>query len=160
MTGLWFQASLLSCQKWWPHDQPKSQRGTTLYCTWFKGQEISKQNCRAIISPKKRTDIFVFAILTVRKYLKLGMEIQVSSIPGSPGKKNKRVRLFFGRSYCSTILFRDLLTFSRDPYVVQSKLRIRVLTYLRLEIRPCGLGSRIRDMEAESHNWSHFLNLW
>ena len=30
-----------------------------------------------------------------------------------------------------------------------------------LEIKPCGLGSRIRDMEAESHNWSHFLvNLW
>ena len=22
------------------------------------------------------------------------------------------------------------------------------------------LGSRIRDMDAESHNWSHFLNLW
>ena len=28
-----------------------------------------------------------------------------------------------------------------------------------LEIKSCGLGSRIRDMEAESHNWSHFLNL-
>ena len=26
------------------------------------------------------------------------------------------------------------------------------LFYLALEIKPCGLGSRIRDMEAESHN--------
>ena len=24
-----------------------------------------------------------------------------------------------------------------------------------IEIKPCGLGSRIRDMEAESYNWSH-----
>ena len=24
--------------------------------------------------------------------------------------------------------------------------------YILLEIKPCGLGSRIRDMEAESHN--------
>ena len=33
--------------------------------------------------------------------------------------------------------------------------------YVILEIKPCGLGSRIRGMEAESHNWSHFLmNLW
>ena len=39
--------------------------------------------------PKKRMDGFVFSILTVQKYLKLEIEIQVSSI-----------------------LFRDLLTFS------------------------------------------------
>ena len=26
-----------------------------------------------------------------------------------------------------------------------------------LEIKPCGHGSRIRDMEAESYNWSHLL---
>jgi hypothetical protein len=34
------------------------------------------------------------------------------------------------------------------------------LTYESLEIKPCGLGSRIQDMEAKSHNGSHFLNLW
>ena len=45
-----------------------------------------------------------------RKYLKLEIEIQVSSISESSGKKNKIMRLFFGRSYGSTILFRDLLT--------------------------------------------------
>jgi hypothetical protein len=27
----------------------------------------------------------------------------------------------------------------------------------KLEIKPCGLGSRIRDMEAESYNGSHLL---
>ena len=29
--------------------------------------------------------------------------------------------------------------------------------YTTLEIKPCRLGSRIRDMEAESYNWSHSL---
>ena len=29
--------------------------------------------------------------------------------------------------------------------------------YIILEIKPCGLGSRIRDMEAERNNWSHLL---
>ena len=34
-------------------------------------------------------------------------------------------------------------------------------SYVRLETKPHGLGSRIRDMEAESHNLSHFLvNHW
>ena len=42
----------------------------------------------------------------------LNFEIQVSSISGLSGQKNKFVRSFFGRSYGSTILFRDLLTFS------------------------------------------------
>ena len=33
--------------------------------------------------------------------------------------------------------------------------------FVKLEIKPIGLGSRIRDMEAESHNWLHsLLNLW
>ena len=27
----------------------------------------------------------------------------------------------------------------------------------KLDIKPCKPGSRLRDMEAESHNWSHFL---
>ena len=30
-------------------------------------------------------------------------------------------------------------------------LKIQALTFYKLD------GSRIRDMEAESHNWSHFL---
>ena len=29
--------------------------------------------------------------------------------------------------------------------------------YTILQIKPCGLGSRIRDMEAESYNWSHLM---
>ena len=46
-----------------------------------KGQLISKQNCRAVTSPKKRTNEQIcFSILTTRKYLKLEIEIQVSSI--------------------------------------------------------------------------------
>ena len=35
-------------------------------------------------------------------------------------------------------------------------LLIRLLYKLR-EIKPCKLGSRIWGMEAESHNWYHFL---
>ena len=38
---------------------------------------------------------------------------QVSSISESSGQKNKFVCSFFGRSYGSTILFRDLLTFRK-----------------------------------------------
>ena len=30
-------------------------------------------------------------------------------------------------------------------------------SYNALEIKPCGLGSRIRDMEAECYNWSPLL---
>ena len=47
------------------------------------------------------------------KILKLEIEIQVSSISKSSEKKNKFIRLFFGRSYSSTILFWDLLTFRK-----------------------------------------------
>ena len=32
-----------------------------------------------------------------------------------------------------------------------------VYTYTTLEIKPCGLGSRVWDMEAETYNWSHLL---
>ena len=49
----------------------------------LKGQQISKQNCRAKTSPKKITNEFE-------------IEIQVSSISGLSGQKNKLVRLFFG----------------------------------------------------------------
>ena len=37
------------------------------------------------------------------------------------------------------------------------KLRGHMTFLTILEIKPCGLGSRSPDMEAESHNWSHFL---
>ena len=34
---------------------------------------------------------------------------------------------------------------------------IKVRSLFELEIKPCGFESRIRDMEAESYNGSHFL---
>ena len=51
----------------------------------FKGQLISKQNCWVIISPKKTNKWIYFSILTTRKYLKLEIKIQVSSISESSG---------------------------------------------------------------------------
>ena len=42
-------------------------------------------------------------------------------------------------------------------YERQAFLCLCSFIYNILEIIPCGLGSRIRDMEAESYNWSHFL---
>ena len=56
-----------------------------------------------------------FSILTTRKYLKLEFRLQVSSISESSGQKNKFVRLFSGKSYGSTILFRDV-TFSMQEH--------------------------------------------
>ena len=64
-----------------------------------KGQLISKQNWRAVTSPKKRTKRAQDTILNP----------------------------FFGRSYGSTILFRDLLTFSC------------LLTYLTRRLLPYNL---------------------
>ena len=58
--------------------------------------------------PKKQNWI-CFSILTTRKYLKL----EIQSTSESSGWK-KIVCLFFGRSYGSTILFQDLLTFRRS----------------------------------------------
>ena len=47
-----------------------------------KGQLISKQNCRAITSPKKRTEL---------------------TIQSNESTQDSEFRLFFGRSYGSTI---------------------------------------------------------
>ena len=67
-----------------------------------KGQLISKQNCLAVTFHKKQTSEFVF----------------LSWRPGNAWNLNRnssfmyfQVVMFFGRSYGSTILFRDLLTF-------------------------------------------------
>ena len=51
-----------------------------------------------------------FSFLTTRQYLKIEIEIQVSSTTGSSGQICSFI--FFGRSYDSTILYWDLLTFS------------------------------------------------
>ena len=56
-----------------------------------KGQLILKQNCRAITSPKKRTKLIILSIFS---------------------SQDSELRSSFGRSYGSTILFRDLLTFN------------------------------------------------
>ena len=61
-----------------------------------KGQIKPKADWRAVDSPKKRTN----------KYFFFCCEKQ----------KNKFVRLFFGRICGTTILFRDLLTFSHFAY--------------------------------------------
>ena len=50
-----------------------------------KGQLISKQNCRAVTSRRRKNGRMCFYILTTLKYLKLEIEIQVSSIFESSG---------------------------------------------------------------------------
>ena len=52
----------------------------------------------------------------------------------------------------------DIKSFWTEGYAGQSPNGGHELAiYELLEIKPCGLGSRIRDMEAESYNWSHLL---
>ena len=51
-----------------------------------KGQLILKQNCRVITSPKKQTELIILIIFSCQ---------------------DSELRLFFGRSYDSTILFRN-----------------------------------------------------
>ena len=92
--------------------------GRTLEKSSSKGQQISKQNCPAVTSPKGG---ICFSILTRWKYLKLQIEIQVSIISESSGQKNKFILLFFGRSLGSTILFQDLLTNSSCFNHIKSK---------------------------------------
>ena len=99
-----------------------------------------------------------FSILMTRKYLKLEIEIQVSSITESSGKKNKFVRLFFGRNYGSTILFRDLLTIKRR---ISIKLDInwiisRVLVFSDSLIREVGHV----DKELIMNNFFRYFFLW
>ena len=50
-----------------------------------KGQYILKENCRALTSPKKQTNEFVFSIPTTLKYFKLKIKMQVSSSSESSG---------------------------------------------------------------------------
>ena len=52
-------------------------------------------------------------------YLDSPILLKVSSISGQSGLK-KIIRLFFGRSYDSTISFRDLLTFRKLIQVIPS----------------------------------------
>ena len=51
-----------------------------------KGQLISKQNCRALTSPKKRTKLIIMSMFS---------------------SQDSELGSFFGRSHGSTILFRD-----------------------------------------------------
>ena len=41
-----------------------------------------------------------------------------------------------------------------DKSATESNILCNIST---LEIKPCGLGSRIRDTETESYNWFHLL---
>ena len=61
---------------------------------------------------QKTNGLICFPTLTTQKYWKLEFRYQVSSFSKSLVYKNKFIPLFFGRSYGSTILFRDLLTFT------------------------------------------------
>ena len=79
-----------------------------------KGQLISKQNCRAITSPKKRTqDLCPGSLLLQGQYKRESIFLQKEdrlSFCINLEVVNLEVeiqRSFFGRSYGSTILFRD-----------------------------------------------------
>ena len=61
---------------------------------FFKGQIKPKADWRAIDSPKKRTNEFVFFAMTVRKYLKL--EISISSFKYFRTVKQKKQIGSFG----------------------------------------------------------------
>ena len=80
-----------------------------------KGQQISKQNCRAVTSLKR----ICFSILTVRKYLKL--EFSISSFKYFRTVRiEKQIRSFvFGRS----LLLDNFVLISTDLYQEIQKLR-------------------------------------
>ena len=65
------------------------------------------------------------------------------------------------RTWTSVVWVGKLQSVHLKGTVVQFSVLSKLQSYSILEIKPCGLGSRIRDMEAETYNWSHFLvNLW
>ena len=109
----------VSCRKWLSWRGPQMKSPT---CIWIvlilhvirrrilKGQYISKQNCRAVTSPKNEgTNLSLYPdspemIETWERNssFKYFWTVRIE----------KEIRLFiFGRSYSSTILFWDLLTF-------------------------------------------------
>ena len=70
--------------------------------TSTKGQLFSKQNRRAINSPKKQTlDFLLFFFFLQEDRLSFCINLEVVNL------EVEIQRLFFGRSYGSTILFRD-----------------------------------------------------
>ena len=74
--------------------------------TISKDQQISKQNCWFVISPKKEQWI-CFSILTVRKYLKLEIEIKFQVFPDCQDRKTNSFVCFLGeitaRQFCFEI---------------------------------------------------------
>ena len=63
----------------------------------------------------------------------------------------------FGAPICVLTSFRLVVNFLqkiRNWYLLLIYIK-NIHNYL--EIKPCGLGSRIQDMDAESYNWFHLL---
>ena len=95
----------------------------------IEGQQISKQNCWAITSPKKGNKWIWFSILATQKeYFRV---VRIT----------KQIRLFaFWRNYCSTILFWYLLTFNMLSILWkslehQSPFRICLFVCSRVRVR-------------------------
>ena len=78
-----------------------------------KGQIKPKADLRAIDSPKKRTDEFVFFAMTVRKYLKLEVSISSFKYFQTVKQKTKFISSVFGRIYGTQICLRFYLTFNK-----------------------------------------------
>ena len=90
-----------------------------------KGQLISKQNCRAITSPKKQTQDFCPGSLLLqgqykRESIFLQKEDRLSFCINLEVVifQDSEVGLFFGRSFETIICFRNLLTFSYSILIV------------------------------------------
>ena len=59
-------------------------------------------------------------------------------------KTNSNVRCFSGRDQAFISGLKAAIMMQENDQIT-----LNVMAYKKLEIKPCGLGSRIRDMEAE-----------
>ena len=77
-----------------------------------KGQIKPRADWRAIDSPKKRTNEFLFFLLYSPEILETwNFDFKFQVFPDGHGKKTKFVSSFFGRIYGAPICFRFYLTF-------------------------------------------------
>ena len=70
-------------------------------------------------------------------------------------KQNSNVRCFSGRDQAFISGLKAAIMMQENDQIT-----LNVMAYKKLEIKPCGLGSRIRDMEADFIYWWTFRLLF
>ena len=86
---------------------------TLLNPLYLKVSRSWKKNCRAVASPKKQTDEYVFLSWWLKNTWKLNFDFKFQVFPSRQDRKTNSFVCFLREAFGSTILFWDLLTFTK-----------------------------------------------